>query len=167
MLTGQPRTWARDMAIVGGVTSLLAPVPALLLGATVSFLGVSAVAGCLSGAALGAAMPGLLDRLRGRLPLHCLMLLGPIPGALWGGVVGTVGFAFSGVTVPLLLCVLAGSLAGAIQFGLFWLPYTVQTVRGAPQWPVVVGACMATPLIGIATIFTVIHVVSFAMVGPI
>ena len=110
-------------------------------------------------------MPGILERLRGRIPLAGLMALGPIPGAVWGGVVGAVGFAFSGVTVPLVLCVLAASLAGAIQFGLFWLPYTVQTVRGGPLWPVVLGACMATPIIGIVTIITVISVMNSVMFG--
>jgi len=153
------------MAIVGGVTSFLAPLPAIVLGATAPFIGVSAMTGCLTGAVLGAAMPGILERLRGRIPLAGLMALGPIPGAVWGGVVGAVGFAFSGVTVPLVLCVLAASLAGAIQFGLFWLPYTVQTVRGGPLWPVVLGACMATPIIGIVTIITVISVMNSVMFG--
>lgn len=164
-VTGQARVWARDMAIVGGVTAFLAPLPAILLGATASFIGASAMTGCLTGGLLGAAMPGMLEWLRGRIPLAGLVALGPIPGAVWGGVVGAMGFAFSGVTVPLVLCVLSASLAGAIQFGLFWLPYTVQTVRGGPLWPVVLGACIATPVIGIVTIITIISVMSNVMVS--
>jgi hypothetical protein len=155
-VTGQPREWARDMAIVGGVTASLAPLPALTLGATAGFIGGTALAGTLTGAALGAAMPGLLERVRGRLPLSILMVLGPVPGALWGGIVGAVGSVLSGVGTPLTLCVLCAAIAGAIQFGLFWFPYTFQTVRGARRWPVVLAACLATPIIGLLTVLTVL-----------
>lgn len=155
-VTGEARDWARDMAIVGGVTASLAPLPALALGATVAFIGGTAVTGAVTGAALGAAMPGVLERLRGRLPLSVLMVLGPLPGALWGGTVGAVGFALSGVGTPLALCVLCAAIAGALQFGLFWFPYTFQTVRGAARWPVVLGACALTPLIGLLTVVTVL-----------
>ena len=165
-VTGQPRVWARDMAIVGGVTSLLAPLPAILLGATAGFIVVSSVTGSLTGAAMGAAMPGLLERLRGRLPIPLLLVMGPIPGAVWGGVVGLMGGLLSGVSVPLTVCVAAAAVAGAIQFGLFWLPYTVQTVRRGSLWPVVLGACLATPLIGIATIMTVLSVLSPFLISP-
>ena len=113
-VTGQPRVWARDMAIVGGVTSLLAPLPATILGATAGFIAVSAVTGALTGAGMGAAMPGLLERLRGRLPIPCLLALGPIPGAVWGGVVGSVGGLLSGVPVPLMVCVAAAAVAGRL-----------------------------------------------------
>ena len=155
-VTGQPQVWARDMAIVGGVTSLLAPLPAIALGSNAPFIVITAVTGCLTGAALGTAMPGLLERVRGRVPLAVLMALGPLPGAVWGGVVGTMGGAFSGVMVPMWLCMIAASLAGAIQFGLFWFPYTFQTVRGARCWPVVLGACLATPIIGLITVMTIL-----------
>ncbi|MFT5679110.1 MAG: hypothetical protein ACI8RZ_000014 [Myxococcota bacterium] len=158
-VTGRPAHWARDMAIVGGVTASLAPLPALALGATAAFIGGTAVTGAVTGAALGAVMPGVLERVRGRLPLPVLMVLGPIPGALWGGIVGAVGFALSGVGVPLALCVLCAALAGAVQFGLFWFPYTFQTVRGARRWPVVLGACAVTPMIGLLTVAIVLTTV--------
>lgn len=153
-VTGQAKDWARDMAIVGGVTAGLAPLPAIPLGATAGFIAGTAAAGLLTGAALGAAMPGVLEWVRGRLPIPVLMMLGPIPGAVWGGIVGGVGGALSTVGVPVGLCVVCAAIAGAMQFGLFWFPYTFQTVRGERRWPVVLAACLATPLIGLLTVFT-------------
>ena len=159
-VTGEPRVWARDMAIVGGVTAFLAPMPALPL-ATMWFIGATTVTGAVTGAALGAAMPGTLEFLRRRLSLAALVAIGPIPGALWGGIVGALGFALSGGVTPLAVCVLCAAIAGALQFGLFWFPYTFQTVRGAPRWSVVLGACVLTPLIGALTVAAVL----FAMFG--
>ncbi|MDG1479789.1 MAG: hypothetical protein P8R54_09365 [Myxococcota bacterium] len=159
-VTGEPRVWARDMAIVGGVTAFLAPMPALPL-ATMWFIGATTVTGAVTGAAFGAAMPGALEVLRRRLPLAALLAFGPIPGALWGGIVGALGFGLSGGVAPLAVCVLCAAIAGALQFGLFWFPYTFQTVRGAPRWPVVLGACVLTPLIGVLTMSAVL----FAMFG--
>lgn len=154
-VTGEARVWARDMAIVGGVTAFLAPMPALPV-ATMWFIGATTVAGAVTGVALGSAMPGALEALRRRLPLATLVALGPIPGALWGGIVGALGFALSGGVAPLAVCMLCVAIAGALQFGLFWFPYTFQTVRGAPRWPVVLGACVLTPLVGVLTISAVL-----------
>ena len=83
---------------------------------------------------------------------YLLMMLGPLAGLLWGGMVGAVGFAASGLAIPLVLCAGCAALAGALQFGLFWFPYTFQTVRGARCWPVVLGACLLTPVIGMVTL---------------
>ena len=167
-VTGVPALWARDMAIVGGVTSGIAPMPALALGATAGFIGGTAVAGALTGAALGAMMPVALERLRGRLPLSVLMVLGPLPGALWGALVGTAGFYLSGISsTPLVLCVGCAALAGAIQFGLFWFPYTFQTVRDGRRWPVVLGACLGAPLIGVLTVVLTIVGIKSNIIGEV
>ena len=89
--TARRANWARDFAVVGGVSSFLAPI--LITGTALGMitLFVTTAAGALSGALLG----GLLRRpLRGALgsapwPLLVLLCLGI--GACWGALVGAVG----------------------------------------------------------------------------
>ena len=160
LITGRPDRWARDLAAVGACTSAVAP--ALVMGLSVYTL-IAAVVGAVTGAALGASMPALLDRVRGRVPIPALLLAGPALGAVWGGAVGgAASLALLDVTINngfhmtpnglFLLSVLTAAIGGALQFGLFWFPYTFQTVRGGRTWPVVLGACLMTPVVGAATI---------------
>ena len=157
-VTGAETHWSRDFALIGGVTSLVAPALAMPLGVSALYVAAAALTGLLSGGLLGAAMPRMLDGMRGRVPLGVIFGLGgPVLGALWGASVGSVAYLV-GHDFNILLSVGCASLAGAIQFGLCWFPYTFQTVRGGPRWPVVLAACLATPLVGIATVLAVFAV---------
>ena len=155
-VTGQPQRWARDFALIGATTSAVAPTMAAAFGVSWLYALAAAIAGAGTGALLGAMMPALLDRVRGRVPLPLLAAVGPLLGALWGASVGVL----ASVVHPDMLAfsVLAASVGGAVQFGLFWFPYTFQTVRGARVWPVVLAACLCAPLAGVISIVSTISI---------
>ncbi len=93
------------------------------------------------------------------------MLLGFPLGFVWGAVTGgsgalmaqamglTASMVFGGPELLVLMTGVAG-LAGALQFGLLWFPYTFQTVRRGRRWPLVVGAVLVTPVLGWAAVFS-------------
>ena len=156
-ITGRPLEWARDMALVGGITS--ATLPALLSNvAPTNFAIYAGIAGTLTGALFGALMPAALDRLRNRVPLWALLMAGPVIGCAWGGLAGALAsLPFSSDT--LRLGVLAGAIAGGLQFGWWWFPYTFQTVRGRRTWPVMLTAAVVLPLIAGAVFFATMALV--------
>ena len=143
-ITGSAKNWALDLAIVGGISSFVAPMslvlfsPAIyLLEPLLAFAVVASVVGSASGAALGLVMPSYLNLVRKRVPLPLLVVGHPIIGALWGGLAGLVAATF---TVGLWFAVfptLLAAMVGALQFGWLWLPYTIQTVMGGMRWPLV------------------------------
>ena len=149
-ITGCPLLWCRDMALVGGATS--ATVPALVHEFTPSgYPLMAAVIGVVTGALLGLAMPRLLDRVRGRISLPILVLGSVMLGCFWGGATGALAGAPFGIPY-VVLGLVAGGLAGAAQFGWWWFPYTVQTVRGGRTWPMLVAAVLALPFVTVVSI---------------
>lgn len=144
--TGSPLTWGRDLALIGGVSSFV--LPSMMVGPLVpaAFPWWAAAAGAGTGLLLGLAAPALLDLVRGRVPLLVLVLLAPLVGAAWGGLSGSLaGAAVGGDSA--LLGLLAGSTAGAVQLGIWWFPYTFQTVLQRRRWPVVLACVLTTPLL--------------------
>ena len=145
-ITGSAKHWARDMAIVGGVTSFIAPMSALLLSSSAQFMlfdlmlsyaMVASFLGAASGALLGLAMPTYLNLVRKWLPLPVLFVGHPIIGAIWGGTVGLLAAIPSVGVVLGVLPALLGAIVGALQFGWLWFPYTFQTVLDGRRWPLV------------------------------
>lgn len=156
-VTGSPLRWARDMALVGGGTSAF--VPALVSGlAPPGYPLAAAAAGVVTGALLGLAMPGLLDRVRGRVPLPALLVSSLLLGGAWGGVAGALAGLPFGVN-NVVLGLMAGSIAGAAQFGWWWFPYTFQTVRGGRTWPLLVAAIFTLPLVSALSVWGTMAVV--------
>jgi hypothetical protein len=147
-VTGDPSTWARDLAIVGGVTGFAAP--ALVIADPVFSL-AAAVAGASLGLALGASVATALERLRTLVPLWMLICASPFVGLAWGGakgfLAGLVGGSAFGSEAP-ALGLLLGGLAGMVQLGWFFLPYTVLAVTRGPRWPVVLAAFGVAPMLG-------------------
>jgi len=148
-ITGSPLAWARDLALLGGGSSFALSM--LFTGMVPAGfpLAVGLVTG-VTGGLVGLATPAALDAVRGRLSLRVLGLLAPIAGALWGGAAGATAAAVSG-TAAWPLGLIAGAVAGGLQLGWFWLPYTVQTVRGGRTWPILVAATLALPLVALVT----------------
>jgi hypothetical protein len=143
---GRPREWARDFSFIGGMTGLLAP---WLLGDP-TYIAAAAVTGAIAGAGLGAAVPGLLNRMR-HFKVPTLLLGGVAIGATWGGIAGAV----AGLTTPHLfwLSISVASIAGAIQFGWIWLPYVLKKIGHKRTWPLVLASFFAAPVLGWASIW--------------
>ena len=150
---GRPTEWARDFSLIGGVTGLLAP---WLLGDP-TYVAAAAISGAMAGAALGATVPRMLTKLR-HLKVPSLMLGGMGIGAVWGGVSG----AIAGLTLPNLfwLSVSIASIAGALQFGWIWLPYVMKKIGRKRTWPLVLAAFAAAPLLGWASIWLFVMLMS-------
>jgi len=158
-VVGEPRTWSRDLALVGFVTGFAAPAACFGWFVSPAFCVLAAPVGGAIGALLGRAMPGLLDRVRGRVPIALLLvILGPVLGALWGGMTGLgaglaaqAWYALVGGTPALfgpelpVVGAAYGTAAGAVQLGWFWFPYTFQTVRRGRRWPVLAAAMLLAP----------------------
>ena len=146
-ITGEPAAWARDAAIVGGITGYVGPATALFGWSLHPWLLACAAACALGGAVLGASVALALERARGVVPLRVLAVALPALaiglGALWAGSAAWL------VGAPILAAATFGGVAAAVQVGLAWLPYTVQAVLGGPRWPIVVVASALSPLIGL------------------
>lgn len=137
--------FARDFALVGALSSLLAPALVVRGAFGLGYLAASTAAGLLFGALVGALTATVLGRL-GRVPLSLLFLAGPTLGLAWGAAVG----ASSGLVLPedwWTVSMAFASVCAAVQFGWFWLPYTVRRVRGKSAWPLVVLACALPVLV--------------------
>ncbi len=160
-LVGSPGIWARDWAIIGAGTGVLAPLGVIALSMEPGLLPFAAgagVAGGAAGAVLGATAPRLLERVRGRVPLPVLMLLGLPLGATWGVIAGGLGALWlPGMELALVVIAAAiAGVAGAIQLGLTWLPYTVAAVTRRPVWPVVLGSVLVAPAMGWAALLALV-----------
>ncbi len=144
-LTGSPLRWGRDLGIVGAATGFSVPLAGLGV-APDTFGWTAAGIGLVAGLLLGLEMPEFLESARRRVPLAAIGFRCVLAGAGIGAGVGIVAAHATGhlILVPF---VVAG-LAGALQLGWLWLPYTVLTVLERRTWPVVALACAAAPAIG-------------------
>ncbi len=147
-LTGSPLGWAVDLGLVGALTAIATPAAAG--GASPAFLALSGLGGALCGSLLGSHMPDFLDSARHRISLRNLAVRCTLVGAGVGGLVALVAAQITGQ--PFVGPLVVAMLAGALQLGLLWLPYTVLTVTGRSPWPVVVLACAAAPLVGASAV---------------
>ena len=146
-VTGRSLPWARDLALVAGASAGLAPLAIFGLG---SFALSATVVGVVSGGLIGLGAPRLLDAVRGRLPLTVLATLGLGIGALWGAGIGAVAGAAEQTILGPSTTTWAAALIGAVQLGVFWFPYTFQTVLRGRTWPIVAATCGLAPLTGLA-----------------
>jgi hypothetical protein len=153
--------WARDFAIVGGVSALLTPF--IMAGAFVGarYLLFAAAGGVIGGFVLGLVFARATggqrpEDDRSKLPLWVIALWAPLLGGLWGASVGLVaafGLPHPGVELIGASMMLA-AIAGALQLGWFWAAYYFARARRAAAWPVVVAACLL-PIVGTATLYAV------------
>lgn len=144
-ITGRPFRWGRDLSLIGGVTTASAMLAAGTLGSVFGLVAVSTAV--VAGFVLGLEMPSFLDSTRHRLPLALVGLRVIAVGGSLGGFVGLLSSLAAGnpwFLGPLVV----GALAGALQLGWWWLPYTVLTVTERPTWPAVLVACGVAPLVG-------------------
>ncbi len=146
--------WMRDFAIIGAFSGALAP--AFFWSHQTGYLAACGVGGAALGVLLGLVLPPLLLGPVARWPFGVLLVLGLGVGALWGAGAGFVGGVTQfGVHDRLQLAALSttcGAIAGALQLGWFWLPYTLRKARGRSTWPVVVAACLVSGGLGIAAL---------------
>lgn len=138
--------WARDGALVGGFGAWSGAALAAF-GLTFHPWLVGAVAtGVALGGLLGYVAPVFLQLARGRVPLPVLGVVLPFVAAAIGTSLGTLG-AFA-VGAPLSLCAMYGAVAAGLLASVFWLPYTIATVLELRTWPLVIAACLVSPLAG-------------------
>jgi len=154
-VTGRPGEWARDFAIVGGISALLAPLFAF---SGPAFPVAAMFWGTLTGLAIGRLLPDVLERVRGRLPIPVLLTLGVPIGAFWGGITGFAAGLSLGSLELAVFGGLCASIAGAFQFGWLWFPYTFLTVIGRSRWPVVAASAVVAPALGWLAIFALMLV---------
>lgn len=126
----------------------------------VDFLIASTVVGGLSGAILGAALRTMLAGRLGRTPIGLLLVGGLFMGFCWGASVGIAGVAIAdlhifGATETLFMAGLLAGVAGAAQFGWFWLPYTILTARGRSSIPLILVASLLGLGLGWLSILTI------------
>jgi hypothetical protein len=147
---GNPWTWARDFALVGGVSSFLAPYLVVRDHYGMDYIALSTAMGIGFGAVLGLVLPRILTRM-GQIPFWALLFtLGPSLGLLWGAAVG----ASSGQILKAdmwMVSTLFAAPAAAFQFGWLWLPYTVVRAREKRAWPLVAFACVM-PVAGLVAV---------------
>lgn len=169
-------SWARDFAVVGGVSSFLAPVLITGTGLGWPTLLATTAAGALSGAGLGAA---LRRPLRGRgergagglvdLPWPLLVVLFLAVGACWGALVGAVGATVLSVTLGGTLrhgeltevyvyFMGFAAVAAAAQLAWFGVVYARVDRARWETWPLLVAAC-GTPFLG----WIALHVLTVGM----
>jgi len=153
--------WALDFALVGFVSPFFA-IQGVDFGAGlfgVSFLITSSLVGAGSGALLGLGLRRTLGGRLGRTPIGALLLLGVLTGFLWGASVGVAGAGAQPIGLAtradvLFLAGMVAGIAGAFQFGWFWLPYTILTARGRSSLPLVLLAAALAWGLGWLGIFT-------------
>jgi hypothetical protein len=150
-VTGRRRDWARDAALVGLVTGYTGPAWLIYGLGLHPHLVACALAGGLVGAMLGAVAPDVLDLVRGRVSLPALAVSLPVLGFFLGW--GAAALAADLVGAPVGAAARFGAVALAGQIALFWLPYTVATVTRLPRWPVLLIACLVSPLLGPAAVW--------------
>ena len=143
------------------VTAFCAPVWFVeLLGW--SFVCSAALVGALIGATLGKLMPSILAGPLKKVPLSLLVLAGPALGFVWGGLTGLLAVPtlydtiFHDLATAALLSIVVAGIAGAIQFGWFWLPYTLSRIKGRGRTWVVGAACLGGPVLGPLGVFLTI-----------
>ena len=155
--------WVRDLTLVGGATAVGAPLAAMAMTHLTgdptmeAYLAAAGAAGLATGAALGAATPGLITRWLGRLPRGAFICAGVVVGGLWGALVGAAaGFALR----PELawFSALLAAPVGAAQLGWFWRTAAPRRVRRKPMAKFVLAASLAAPALGAAVIVALPHV---------
>jgi hypothetical protein len=146
--------WARDFAIVGGTTSIMAPAMAGMTEGP--YLAAAGTAGAVTGFGVGLALAALQPRLR-RLPLLALIALAVAGGVVWGG---AVGFAAGTVFIhdryvgPLwTMSMVCAAIAGGLQLGWFYAPYAVTAARGRSTANLVLAACAYGCVVGVAALY--------------
>lgn len=146
--------WMRDFALIGACSG--AQAPAFFWANQPGYLAACGAGGALLGMALGLVLPPLLLGPVSRWPFGVLLLFGLGIGALWGAGAGLIGGVSQfGVHDRLQLAALSttcGAVAGALQLGWFWLPYTLRKARGRSTWLIVVAACLLSGGLGIAAL---------------
>ena len=140
---GTPTEWARDLALVGGVTTLALGAVTPLAWTTVS---ATALLAMIGGALLGATFPRLLHRRVRRKPWLLLAAAAVGLGACWGGAAGLIGAWLTGGGSWIDATELAGT-ATAAQLGWLWLPLVLRRARGRSSLGYVLAACAASPLV--------------------
>ncbi len=144
-ITGRPLRWGRDLSVIGAVTAASAWLALGLASPTFGLVAVLSAA--VAGFALGLEMPSFLDTARHRMPLELVGVRCIAVGGALGGFVGLAAATAAG-NAWFLGPVVIGAIAGALQLGWWWLPYTVLTVTERPTWPAVLVACAVAPFVG-------------------
>ena len=145
--------WARDLAIIGGVTSVVAPAFA---GMTIlQYLVTAGLTGAATGLALGALLGGMQARLL-RVPLWLLVLGALVAGGIWGGATGAAAGAsiarleYGGIY--LAFSAICGAICGAAQLGWLYVPYANASATGRSTAPLVLAACVFACGAGVGSI---------------
>ncbi|MCB9695384.1 MAG: hypothetical protein H6738_01200 [Alphaproteobacteria bacterium] len=149
-LAGPPTRWARDWALIGLASGALAPIGLGMLSSPggQAFVVAAGLVGMMVGGLIGALAPAALERVRGRLPIPALLMLGLPLGAIWGALAGLAGGLAVGDSNFLDFAVFGAAVAGAAQLGATWFPYTFLSVLQRRTWPVVLLSVLAAPLLG-------------------
>lgn len=157
--SGPALAWARDFAIVGGVSAFMTPF--MIAGAFVGtrYLVYAAAGGIIGGFFLGLLFGHLLgagrdpDDAARRTPVWILALAAPVLGAIWGASVGLVAaLGLPGRSADLVgVSMTLAAIAGALQLGWLWAGYLFARLRRHATWPVVVAACLL-PIVGTAAL---------------
>lgn len=158
---GDPRLWSRDMALLGGLIALQAPlISPLLFSAPLGlpYVLTAGIMGALTGAGLGWGVGVTLDGPGRRWPLLLMLLAGPLIGVVWGGAVGAV----SALALPsdsdlfsiggFLFSTIIAGIAGALVFGWFWFPYVWLRVKRLATWPLVLCAALMGLPVGLCSV---------------
>jgi hypothetical protein len=144
--------WARDWAVIGGVTSWIAPRMEVLGQSW--FAVTCGVLGAASGAVVGLALFALLSRAPRRTWVSLCLTVVPLILGAWGATVATVGAWFHHPDL-FLLGMPCGSVAAVLQTA--WLAplYVIVARRGGVRLPVVLAASVVgAPLVGGVSVLT-------------
>lgn len=148
-LPTKPWPWVRDFALVGATTGFFAPFSVLR---NAQYAGLASLGGTLFGIALGLFSARLFAGRARRWARGVYLPLGALLGALWGAAAGLA-------TAPVWpkavgLSVLVAGIAGALQFGWFWLAYALRRVNRRSTWAVTLLALLIGGGLGWAAVFT-------------
>jgi hypothetical protein len=156
---GRYSRWARDFSGLGALSSAVVSLVALAGGepSVYGFVVAATLIGAALGAVTGAVSRWFVGGIGSCLPIGLLLLAGPAVGLVWG--MATGGSAVYlwwcwniSDPFPMSLLLEAGWLAGvaaAIQFGWFWLPYVLGTVKRRSVLSLWILAALSAAAIGL------------------